>query len=86
MSLDALSAVRKAFDQRLPVWGLPAWAEFAVKYSRECVVAKAAIVGDLADRPAHVHRRPPMQETRGVVEFDELMKCVQVVPRAVKNF
>jgi hypothetical protein len=44
-------------------------AESAAKYPREMsVVAKAAIVSDLADRLASVHRRPAMQQTPGVIQ------------------
>ena len=53
------------------------------KYSSEIsVVAKAAGVGDLADRLARVQRRPAMQETRGVIEphrIDEM--CAGRAPR-----
>jgi len=48
-------------------------AESAAKYSGEMsVVAKAAVVGDLADRLARVQRRPAMQETRGVIQPDRI--------------
>ena len=44
-------------------------AESSAKYSGEMsVVAKAAVVGDLADQLAGVHCRPATQKTRGVVQ------------------
>jgi hypothetical protein len=47
--------------------------ESTAKYSGEMsVVTKAAVVGDLADGPARVHRRPAMQETRDVIQPDRI--------------
>jgi hypothetical protein len=48
-------------------------AESTAKYSGEMrVVTKAAVVGDLTDRPARAHRRSAMQETRGVIQPDRI--------------
>src|SRR6266404_4684237 len=47
--------------------------ESAAKYPCEMsVVAKAAVVGDLADRLARVQRRPAMQKTPGVIQPDRI--------------
>jgi hypothetical protein len=45
------------------------WTEPAAKFSGEIsIVAKAAGVGDLAERLARAQQRPAMQEARGVIQ------------------
>ena len=74
VSRGCLSTVRRRLGpQRFSGMDSRSVAESAAKYSGEMsVVAKAAVVGDRADRLAGVQRRPAMQKTRGVIQPDRI--------------